>query len=419
VLIGMLLCWGSALGAEIPVTEKSEPPPLEDYGNVSLIGSGTNDLTNQLNFDTASKDPVFQTPNWDNALQPWNKWKAELFDRHRFQFTLAYSALGHSATETRAGRQDHAAGGVFDFGGTWALLNPETGWKGMLGFRIADQHRLGTSVAPADFGNEIGSAWGTSLAFDDVSLNVIEGWWEQRLGRKVAIRFGKMDTSGIINPAALGNPFEHFMGHPYNLNSSIPFPAEGIAVVSLLNLGNDFSLVAAVADANGNGKDWDIDSFFNTAEHLKTFELAWSPTTDRGSGEYHITLWESDEREQAQVPAGEGYTIHGEQRFGNVMPFLRYGHSSGGASALKNMVAAGIGFYHAFGHVSDGIGIGLSWGEPFDEGARDQYGAELYFRVQLTNEIAITPDIQYIKNPTNNLDVDSLFVFSVRVRAAF
>ena len=39
--------------------------------------------------------------------------------------------------------------------------------------------------------------------------------------------------------------------------------------------------------------------------------------------------------------------------------------------------------------------------------------------VNLANEIAITPDIQYIKNPANNPDVNSTFVFSLRIRAAF
>ena len=105
--------------------------------------------------------------------------------------------------------------------------------------------------------------------------------------------------------------------------------------------------------------------------------------------------------------------------FGNVMPFLRYGHSSSGAAALKNMLAAGVGFYQAFGHNSDGFGFGVSWGEPFGAQARDQSGVESYFRVQLTNEIAITPNIQYVKNPANNPDADSTFVFSFRIRAAF
>ena len=417
VFLWLLLCISPAILAQEP--DASEDPPIEDYGNKSFIGSGGNDLTNQLIFDASTKDPRFATPNWDNALRPWYDWKASLFDRYGFQFTLAYSALAHFSTETRTGRQDKAAGGVLDFGGTWAILNRDGEWQGMLGFRIADQHRLGTSVAPAAFGDEIGSAWGTSLAFDDVSLNVVEGWWEQRMGRGAAVRFGKFDASGLIDAPALGNPFEHFMSHPFNVNSAIPFPAEGIAAIGEFEIFEKVGVLLAVIDSNGNGKDWDFDSFFNVREHLKTLEVGWSPDLSFGPGEYYITYWNSDERVQAQVPEGEGYTLYAEQRFGDVMPFVRYGHSSGGAAALKNMVATGVGFYHAFGKQSDGIGVGLSWGEPFGDQARDQHGVEIYYRIQLTNEMAITPDVQYIGNPANNPDVDSLFVFSLRIRAAF
>jgi porin len=420
IIVTLFLAWcNPVVFAQEPPADASENAPIEDYGNYSFIGSGTNDLTNQLNFDAESKDSVFNTPNWDAASQPWYEWKASIFDRYGFQFTLAYSALAHFATETRVGREDVAVGGVLDFGGTWALFNRGGDWQGLLGFRIADQHKIGTSVAPAGFGDEIGSAWGTSLAFDDIPLNVIEGWWEQRLSKIAAIRFGKFDASGLVDAPALGNPFEHFMGHPYNLNSTIPFPAEGIAAIGELELVENVSLLAAVIDANGNGKDWDFDSFFDVREYLKTLELGWSPDFSSGPGEYHITVWESDERVQAQVPEGNGYTLYAEQRFGNLMPFVRYGHSSGGAAALKNMVAAGVGWYQPFGHNADGIGLGFSWGEPFGDHAGDQSGVEAYYRVQLTNEIAVTSDIQYIKNPANNPDANSTFVFSIRIRAAF
>ena len=114
VFLWLLLCSSPAILAQEP--DASEDPPIEDYGNESFIGSGGNDLTNQLIFDASTKDPRFATPNWDNALRPWYDWKASLFDRYGFQFTLAYSALAHFSTETRTGRQDKAAGGVLDFG---------------------------------------------------------------------------------------------------------------------------------------------------------------------------------------------------------------------------------------------------------------------------------------------------------------
>lgn len=417
--MGFLLLASPWVSGEVNgLHDDPEDDSLEGLRNISVIGQGTTDLTNQLMLDAAPKDPLF-LGRIDAALESWYDWKDNLFERHGFQFTLAYSFLTQHATNTRAGKEDNATGGVLDFGGVWAAFNRGSDWQGMLGFRIADQHRLGTSISPAGLGDEIGSAWGTSLAFGDVSLNVIEGWWEQRLGRRAAIRFGKMDTSGLFDPSALGNPFEGFMGHPFNLNSTIPFPSEGLGAIGQIELAKNLTVAAAVADANGDGSGWDFDSFFDIREYLKLAELAWFPKRSFGKGEYHLTVWDSDERVEANVPTGKGFTLFGEQRFGDVMPFIRYGHSSGGAAALKNMIAMGAGIYNPFDRFSDSIGLGLSWGEPFGEDARDQYGIEAYYRVQLTNEIAVTPDVQYIINPARNAEDDSLWVFSLRVRTDF
>jgi porin len=408
---------GSLLLAGTIVHAAAEPAVETFNANISPIGHGTSDLTSQLALDAAPKLPLLETLAIDRAFKGWYDRKSSLRSQHGFQFTLAYSALGQFANETRPGNTDHAAGGVFDFAGTWAGFKRGGKWQGMLGFRIADQHRLGTKIAPAAFGDAVGSAWGTSLAFDDISLTVIEGWWEQRLGAKTALRFGKLDASGIFDPSALGNPFEHFMGQPFNLNNSIPFPAEGLGILANFEPRRDISILVGVLDGNGNGTDWNFDEFFRGDEHLKLAELAWFPNAKYGRGEYHVTAWHSDEKDNGKTPSGSGYTFYTEQRFGNIAPFIRYGHSRGGAAALRNMVAAGLGFYKPFGRSSDGIGVGITWGEPFGERVREQFGVEAYYRIQLTREIAVTPDIQYIVNPSRNLSEDSIVILSLRVRA--
>jgi len=67
------------------------------------------------------------------------------------------------------------------------------------------------------------------------------------------------------------------------------------------------------------------------------------------------------------------------------------------------------------------IGLGFNWGKPNQvsfEGADDQYTTELFWRYQLTKELAITPDLQFLINPALNPDEDNLWVFGLRVRVA-
>ncbi len=96
------------------------------------------------------------------------------------------------------------------------------------------------------------------------------------------------------------------------------------------------------------------------------------------------------------------------------MPFLRAGLSAGEAPLLNASLAAGIGHYVR--ERSDLIGLGVSWGAPSTSGLSDQYSAELFYRVQLSPNFAITPDLQILVNPANNPFDDTVVVFGVRGR---
>jgi porin len=48
----------------------------------------------------------------------------------------------------------------------------------------------------------------------------------------------------------------------------------------------------------------------------------------------------------------------------------------------------------------------------------DQYTAELFYRLQLTYNLAITPDVQLIIDPALNPDENRTWVFGLRARLA-
>ncbi|MES0404343.1 MAG: carbohydrate porin, partial [Hyphomicrobium sp.] len=102
-----------------------------------------------------------------------------------------------------------------------------------------------------------------------------------------------------------------------------------------------------------------------------------------------------------------------------------------------------IGITDVFGQNNDLIGMGLSYGKidlggsqpvdlngdgfpDFDLGsvARDllrtkQYAAELFYRVQLTQELQITPSLQLIWDPILNRDESTIAVFGLRSYAGW
>jgi porin len=67
------------------------------------------------------------------------------------------------------------------------------------------------------------------------------------------------------------------------------------------------------------------------------------------------------------------------------------------------------------------IGLGVNWGKPNQtsfEGTDDQYSTELFWRYQLTKELAVNPSIQYIKDPALNPEESSLWAYGLRLRLA-
>ena len=61
----------------------------------------------------------------------------------------------------------------------------------------------------------------------------------------------------------------------------------------------------------------------------------------------------------------------------------------------------------------------FNWGRPNETSfgdLDDQYTTELFWRYQLTTELAVTPTIQYIKDLALNPDESSLWALGLRVR---
>ena len=51
-------------------------------------------------------------------------------------------------------------------------------------------------------------------------------------------------------------------------------------------------------------------------------------------------------------------------------------------------------------------------------GLDDQITMEVFYRLQISTRLAVTPDIQFLINPALNTEVSSIFLWGVRARLA-
>ena len=259
---------------------------------------------------------------------------------------------------------------------------------------------------------------------------------------RVAFRVGKVLPFAIYDYFAFKSPKSGFLNQTFTVNPTISYPSFGLGAAALVRPTEDIYIVGGIHDANGKPTTAGFDSFFNESEYFSVVEVGWSPALLSGrretffdGGDYHVTFWHVDERTSRGVPDGDGFTVAAEQPIGAVTPFLRYGYASGDATALKHMVAGGVAFTNVFGFDSDVIGLGASWGRTNDGkvpvdilsngdfvfetlDGNDQYAFEVFYRVQLTPRLTITPDVQLIVDPAFNANQDVIGVFGFRTRIA-
>jgi porin len=66
------------------------------------------------------------------------------------------------------------------------------------------------------------------------------------------------------------------------------------------------------------------------------------------------------------------------------------------------------------------IGLGMNWSEPADESLEAQTVYELFYRVQLSPRLAITPSLQFVDDPAlPDAPDDHLWFYGLRGRFTF
>ena len=99
------------------------------------------------------------------------------------------------------------------------------------------------------------------------------------------------------------------------------------------------------------------------------------------------------------------------------MLFARYGHSDGSANAPAHN-AASAGFEFEFAR-SQAVAFGVGWAAPSAPGLRDEWVVETSYRVRITPELSLMPDVQLVLDPAANPGVGSIWIFSLRTIVAF
>jgi porin len=389
--------------------------PTSIYQDTAQFGGPTS-VGGQLAED-ATVVPQFRMQRLQDVFDPWYCFKERLNECVGLQFNIDESILYQTVTDS-LGENDAASGLVRIFG-QWELLARGSGHPGFLVYKGEHRHRIGSAITPFDLGFEAGSIVPTGTFFSEFTFSVTNLYWKQYFfDRNLAVAIGRIDVTDFVDVYALMNPLTHFLNLSFSSNPSIAFPNQGLGAAAGGMLTEHMYVQGGFGDANGQPTLAGFDTFFDDAEFFSYFEAGLTTSKDRiYLDNVHVTLWHVDPREVAATPEGWGMAFTVQKYICDKwLPFFRFGYSDGDAALMQTVFSTGIGLRR---ENNDVAGIGFSWGAPADGTLRDQFTSEFFYRFQLTQFLAITPDVQLIVDPALNPTVDVLAFAGIRLRASF
>lgn len=416
-----ILSLASILAVAIPVFAQEQSQPKGGKDSTPRFGS-PDQVDNLIEADETSVSRLIE----QRVVEPYFEWKKSLQEKYGLAYGMDYSMAYATGSDNPPGAEDSAGSGIGRFFGSWEIVGRESGNTGAFVWKMEHRHKY-TDIPVSSLGFNLGYAGLIEAPFSDQGFRWTNLYWRQSLNEKrITLLGGFLDATDYVDVYALASPWTGFLNFAFSTGTlTMPIPndatlgAAGGAMVT-----DNLFIIGGIVDRNGDPTDpfEGFDTFFNENEYFKSIEIGWTPSQDRiYLDNAHLTYWHADERTQAGEPEGWGlnfsYSTYLAEKW---MPFIRAGYAEDGGSLMQRSVGGGIGYQPVPG--GDLLGAGLNWGEPngntYGPGLRDQYTAELFYRWQLAPQLAITPDLQWLRNPALNPNEDQIWIIGLRARLA-
>lgn len=380
------------------------------------LGS-SDQVDNILEIDDSVTDPFLEFP----FLNPYFDYKETVKTKSGLSFATEYSSL-FVGTNSDVG-EDSANSGIWKFYGSWELVGKKSGNNGGLIFKVEHRHQY-SDIPPKSLGLDMGYVGFISPPFSNEGWRATNLYWRQRFNKgRIVLVAGFLDVTDFFDVYGLASPWLHFSNLAFSTGvAAVNLPNDGYLGMALgAWLSNKVYMIAGFGDINSNPKDIfnGFDTFFNTNEYFKHLEIGLTSSKDYMLlDNIHLSFWHRDASSATGDPQGWGLVFSATKYINETfLPFVRYAYTKDAGSLLQNSLALGLGYQPVPG--SHLLAFAFNWGEVNESTfgvSDDQFTWELFYRIHVSSKIAITPDIQYLINPTLNPEQSSIFLYSVRAR---
>ena len=244
--------------------------------------------------------------------------------------------------------------------------------------------------------------------------------WEWKPeGDRFRLEIGKLTTRVLLNQNryAAGDREDFFTPMVVN-NPVTPYTARaGLGAFTQVRSDDWYlSLFVRAPDT----EDWISFDALGRGDSEYAAEFALTPNiAGIGSGNYRFTYHYSEDIPTLLQPAGGNIALSFDQDLGTQYgAFFRYTYADNAFRAFKQRLAAGFQKKGVFRWPDDRLGLAFWWGDTKVANFDDELGLEVFWRMQMTRTLQVSPDLQVIFNPAKS-DDEVVTIFGLRARTLF
>ena len=302
----------------------------------------------------------------------------------------------------------------------WQLLTEPCNEGTLYVFFLHESESLGTTAQ--QFANAVGT---TILPNDDVGdpTNALAhfGWTQKLFDGRVELGVGQLALKIMLDQNDFaGWDRVSFISGPLSGNLVRNFPIAALGFDTTLHVTDELQVSFVVADADGRPFYPDLKSFGRQFVFVPGFVFT-PEICGLGKGRYEVNFSHTERTEQFNPGRSSSVWLFSFQQelSPELATFLRFGTGDGRRTTVQQSLAAGVVFTQFCGYNNDWLGLGFIWSDPSDGTRRDDYGMEMFWRLQMTENIQITPDIQLYFDPSTSPNRDIEAAFGLRVGMYF
>lgn len=426
---------------------RDEPTKYEPFADAPPLG--ITDLNPLLGSPLAA--PLAPLRNGES----WTKQNMGL------TWNIYYTLLYQHATRTNQGLGRDAGSGRLDLNFDWVIFDEPGLGRGSIGFLLRSGVELGQPNTYA-IGNAVGTApvnlnalqWTYPTSFD--LLYWQQGWCDDRVVASV----GKIHPNQYIQLSRVANDeSRQFLAGVFDglntLGSTLGTYTAGAAIQVVPVDGLYVNAIWADPEGGpdegfgdlGDGSWWAAAQIgltpvlqgFDGNEVTGNWNVVFAGTN---RGVTSSTLQPQSQAQSQGQSNGQGFGVilqqgltattenENEWSWGVMVEqglasdfdlLLQYGSSTEGMSAIDRQFNAAIRWDRPFGRRDEAIGAGFSWSRPTDlysPSRREIMMIETYYRIQLTESMQLSPDLQIVLQPATGAD-SPVLVFGIRLKTQF